>query len=184
QPLVTQGGAVEPTPPPKKSARRSHAEIMSSTVSRFSQAPQSYVLTPVPDGAVPRHACVTPPAMHTVQSRPPIFFRKHEGAAPDLVPLPRRSGCRSRLRLIDHERVSPRQIQLRAQPPWLCRKLARMRSVTMGAKDNHKGLRAAIRQFPSAFQQSNTVCDTARPVSLPTGRDYLPAQKKGPKQSS
>src|SRR4029434_10449697 len=48
-PLVTQGGAVEPTPPPQKSARRSHVEIMSSTVSRFSQAPQSYVLTPVPD---------------------------------------------------------------------------------------------------------------------------------------
>lgn len=70
QPLVTQGGAVEPTPPPKKSARRSHVEIMSSTVSRFSQAPQSYVLTPVPDGAVPRHVCATPPAMHTVQSHP------------------------------------------------------------------------------------------------------------------
>src|SRR4029434_6459949 len=51
QPLVTQGRAVEPTPPPKKSARRSHVEIMSSTVSRFSQAPQSYVLM---SPAVPR----------------------------------------------------------------------------------------------------------------------------------
>src|SRR4029434_2079206 len=37
---------------------------------------------------------------------------------------------------------------------------------------------AAICPFPSAFQQSNTVCDTARTVSLPTGRDCLPAQKK------
>src|SRR4029434_1855422 len=130
QPLVTQGGAVEPTPPPKKSARRSHVEIMSSTLSRFSQASQSYVLTPVPDGAVPRHACVTPPAMHTVQSRPQIFLRKHEGAAPDLVPLPRRSGCRSRLRLIDHERVSPRQIQLRswracAVSPWVLKTITK-----------------------------------------------------------
>src|SRR4029434_2468436 len=118
QPVATQGGAVEPTPPPQKSARRSHVKIMSSTVSRFSQASHSYVLTPVPDGAVPRHACATPPAMHTVQSQPPKFFQKHEGAAPDLVLLPRRSGCKSRLRLIDHERVSPRQIQLKAQPPW------------------------------------------------------------------
>src|SRR4029434_4433977 len=88
------------------------------------------------------------------------------------------------LRLIDHERVSPRQIQLRAQPPWLCRKLARMRSVTMGAKDGLKGLRAAVRPFPSAFQQSNTVCDTARTVSLPTRTNNLPAQKKGHEQNS
>src|SRR4029434_7012652 len=79
QPLVAQGGAVESTLPPQKSARRSHVEIMSSTVSRFSQAPQSYVLTPVPDGAVPRHACATPPAMHTVQSHPPIFFKNMRG---------------------------------------------------------------------------------------------------------
>ena len=70
---------MEPTPPPKKSARRSHVEIMSSTVSRFSQAPQSYVLTPVPDGAVPRHVCATPPAMHTVQSHPQIFFENMRG---------------------------------------------------------------------------------------------------------
>src|SRR4029434_111024 len=54
QPLVTQGGAVEPTPPPQKSARRSHMKIMSSTVSRFSKEPHSYVLTPVPDGDVVR----------------------------------------------------------------------------------------------------------------------------------
>src|SRR4029434_1778197 len=79
QPLVTQGGAVEPTPPPQKSARRSHVEIMSSTVSRFPQAPQSYFLTPVPDGAVPRHACATPPAMHTVQSHPQICFENVRG---------------------------------------------------------------------------------------------------------
>src|SRR4029434_11290150 len=49
---------------------------------------------------------------------------------------------------------------------------------------NHKGLRAAIRPFPSAIQQSDTVCDAARTVSLPTGRNNLPAQKKGHKQSS
>src|SRR4029434_9307659 len=77
-----------------------------------------------------------PPRCTQCNRTPKFFFRKHEGAAPDLVPLPRRSGCRSRLRLIDHERVSPRQIQLRAQPPWLCGELARMRSVTMGAKDD------------------------------------------------
>src|SRR4029434_3655750 len=79
QPLITQGGAVESTPPPQKSARRSHVEIISSTVSKFSQAPQSYVLTPVPDGAVPRHACATHPAMHTVQSHPQIFFKNMRG---------------------------------------------------------------------------------------------------------
>src|SRR4029434_5523495 len=71
--------AVEPTPPPQRSARLSHVKIMSSTVSRFSQAPHSYVLTPVPDGAVPRHACATPPAMHTVQSHPPIFLKNMRG---------------------------------------------------------------------------------------------------------
>src|SRR4029434_901084 len=58
-----------------------------------------------------------------------------------------------------------------------------MRSVTMGAKDGRKGLRAAIRPFPSAIQQSNTVCDAARTVSLPTERNNLPAQKEGYKQS-
>src|SRR4029434_8656918 len=110
-------------------------------------------------------------------------FQKHEGAAPYLVSLTRRSGCRSRLRLIDHERVSPRQIQLKAQPPWLCGELARMRSVTMGAKDDHKGLRAAIRPFPSAIQRGDTVCGSARTVSLPTRRDNLPAQKGSDKQS-
>src|SRR4029434_2058952 len=78
-PVATQGGAVEPTPPSQKSARRSHVKIMSSIVSRFSQAPQSYVLTPVPDGALPRHACATPPAMHTVQSHPQIFFKNMRG---------------------------------------------------------------------------------------------------------
>src|SRR4029434_4056436 len=65
------------------------------------------------------------PAMHTVQSHPQIFFQKHEGATPDLVPLPRQSGCRSRFRLIDHERVSSRQIQLKAQPGWSCCDVAR-----------------------------------------------------------
>src|SRR4029434_3661136 len=59
--------------------RRSHMKIMSSTVSRFSQAPHSYVLTPVPDGAVPRHACVTPPVMHTVQSHPPNVCKTMSG---------------------------------------------------------------------------------------------------------
>src|SRR4029434_7056204 len=59
-----------------------------------------------------------------------------------------------------------------------------MRSVTMGAKDDHKGLRAAIRQFPSAIQRSDTVCGAARTVSLPSGRDSLSAQKRGNKHSS
>src|SRR4029434_2437512 len=52
---------------------------MSSTVSRFSQAPHSYVLTPVPDGEVPWHACATPPTMHTVQSHPPNIFKNMSG---------------------------------------------------------------------------------------------------------
>src|SRR4029434_4581170 len=77
--LVTQGGAVEPTPPPKKSARRSHVEIMSSTVSTFSHTQPSYVLQPDTDDAVPRHACATPPAMHTVQWHPPHFFKTMRG---------------------------------------------------------------------------------------------------------
>src|SRR4029434_3679079 len=88
--------------------------------------------------------CGSPGDAHSAIA-PPNFFQNHEGATPDLVPLPRRIGCRSRLRLIDHERVSSRQIQLKAQPGWLCGELARMRSVTMGAKNDHRGLRAAIR---------------------------------------
>src|SRR4029434_8665184 len=111
-------------------------------------------------------------------------FQNHEGATPDLVPLPRRSGCRSRFRLIDHERVSSRQIQLKAQPGWLCGELARMRSLTMGAKNDHKGIRAAIRPFTSAIQRSDPICGAARAVSLPTRRDILPAQKRSDKHSS
>src|SRR4029434_9045767 len=94
--------------------------------------------------------CDSPRNAHSAIT-PPIFFQNHGRAAPDLVSLPRWSGGRSRLRLFDHERVSPRQIQLKAQPPWLCGELARMRSVTMGAKDDHKGLRAAIRRSPPPF---------------------------------
>src|SRR4029434_4777946 len=41
--------------------------------------PTQYVLTPVPDGAVPRHACATPPAMHTVRSHPQFFFENMRG---------------------------------------------------------------------------------------------------------
>src|SRR4029434_2947105 len=59
-----------------------------------------------------------------------------------------------------------------------------MRSVTMGAKNDHKGLRAAIRPFPSAIQRSDTICGAARTVSLPTGRDSLPAQERSNKHSS
>src|SRR4029434_8445407 len=88
--------------------------------------------------------CDSPRNAHSAIA-PPIFFQNHEGATPDLVPLPRRSGSRSRLRLIDHERVSSRPIQLKAQPGWLCGELARMRSLTMGAENDHKGVRAAIR---------------------------------------
>src|SRR4029434_10490009 len=63
--------------------------------------------------------CDSPCDAHSAIA-PPTFFQNHEGATPDLVPLPRRSGCRSRLRVIDHERVSSRQIPLKAQPGWLC----------------------------------------------------------------
>src|SRR4029434_1945853 len=108
------------------------------------------------------------PPQCTQCNRTPQFFQNHEGATPDLVPLPRRSGCRSRLRLIDHEWVSSRQIQLKAQPGWSCGELARMRSFTMGAKNDHKGLRAAIRPSPSAIQRSDPICGAARTVSLPT----------------
>src|SRR4029434_3856643 len=59
-----------------------------------------------------------------------------------------------------------------------------MRSVTMGAKNDHKGLRAAIRPFPSAIQRSDTICGAARTISLPTGRDSLPAQERSNKHSS
>src|SRR4029434_5069513 len=43
---------------------------------------------------------------------------------------------------------------------------------------------AAICPFPSAIQRSDTVCGAARTVSLPTGRDSLPAQKRSDKHSS
>src|SRR4029434_2305894 len=125
--------------------------------------------------------CDSPRDAHSAIA-PPNFFKKHEGATPDLVPLPRRSMCGSRFRLIDHERVSSRQIQLKAQPGWLCGELVRMRSFTMGAKNDHRGLRAAIRPSPSAIQRSDPICGAARTVSLPTGRDSLPAQKGGNKQ--
>src|SRR4029434_2686478 len=127
--------------------------------------------------------CDSPRDAHSAIA-PPTFFQKHEGATPDLVPLPRRSGCGSRFRLIDHERVSSRQIQLKAQPGWLCGELERMRSFTMGAKTDHKGFRAAIRPFPSAIQRSDPICGAARTVSLPTGRDSIPAQKRSDKHST
>src|SRR4029434_2563302 len=50
-------------------------------------------------------------------------------------------------------------------------------------KNDHKGLRAAIRPSPSAIQRSDTICGAAKTVSLPTGRDSLPAQKRSNKQS-
>src|SRR4029434_7609403 len=77
------------------------------------------------------------PPRCTQCDRTPHFFQNHEGATPDLVPLPRRSGRRSRLRLIDHERVSSRPIQLKAQPgcaeswracsvsPWVLKTITR-----------------------------------------------------------
>src|SRR4029434_1590910 len=43
---------------------------------------------------------------------------------------------------------------------------------------------AAIRTSPSAIQRSDTICGAARTVSLPTGRDSLPAQKRSDKHSS
>src|SRR4029434_8023708 len=74
-----------------------------------------------------------------------------------------------------------RQIQLKAQPGWLCGELARMCSLTMGAKNDHKGLRAAIRPSPSVIQRSDPICGAARTVSLPS--HPLPAHKKSDKQS-
>src|SRR4029434_1925970 len=109
-----------------------------------------------------------PPRCTQCNRTPHFFFQNHEGATPDLVPLPRRSG--SRLRLIDHERVTSRPIQLKAHPGRLRCELARMRSVTMGAENDHKGVRAAIRPSPSgdradlaAFFQgaSGPVCEQA-----------------------
>src|SRR4029434_127534 len=113
-----------------------------------------------------------------------FFFQNHEGGTPDLVPLPRRSGHRSRLRLIDHERVSSRPIQLKAQPGRLRSELARMRSVTMGAENDHKGARAAIRPSPSAIRRSDPISGAAGAVSLPTRRDSLPAPKRSDKCSA
>src|SRR4029434_6486913 len=52
-----------------------------------------------------------------------------------------------------------------------------MRSVTMGAENDHKGVRAAIRLSPSAIWRSNPISGAAGAVSLPTGRDSLPAPK-------
>src|SRR4029434_523418 len=106
-------------------------------------------LSPCPSrGSATACLCDSPRGAHSA-----FFFRNHEGATPDLVPLPRRSGRRSRLRLIDHERVSSQPIQLKAQPGWLCGELARMRSLTMGAENDHKGVRAAIRPSTSAIQR-------------------------------
>src|SRR4029434_4017486 len=58
-----------------------------------------------------------------------------------------------------------------------------MRACTIGAKSDDRGLRAAIRPFPSAIQRSDTICGAARTVSLRTGRNSLPAQQRGNKQS-
>src|SRR4029434_2304811 len=125
-----------------------------------------------------------PPRCTQCNRTPTFFFQKHEGAAPDLVPLPRRSGRRSRFRLIDHERVSSRQIQLKAQPGMLRCELARMRSVTMGAEHDHKEVRAAIRPSPSAIRRSDPISGAAGAVSLPTRRDSLPAPKRSDKCSA
>src|SRR4029434_2740814 len=59
-----------------------------------------------------------------------------------------------------------------------------MRSLTMGAENDHKGLRAAICPSPSAIQRSYPIRGAAGTVSLPTGRDSLPAQKRSDKHSS
>src|SRR4029434_3054573 len=123
-----------------------------------------------------------PPRCTQCNRTPHFFFQNHEGATPDLVPLPRRSG--SRLRLIDHERVTSRPIQLKAQPGRLRCELARMRSVTMGAENDHKGVRAAIRPSPSAIRRSDPISGAAGAVSLPTRRDSLPAPKRRDKGRS
>src|SRR4029434_165598 len=133
--------------------------------------------------SAPACLCDSPRDAHSALS-PLILFQNHEGATPDLVSLPRRSGRRSRLRLIDHERVTSRPIQLKAQPGRLCGELACMRSLTMGAENDHKGVCAAIRPSPSAIRRSDPISGAAGAVSLPTGRDRLPAPKRSDKRSA
>src|SRR4029434_6916838 len=124
------------------------------------------------------------PPRCTQCDRTPHFFQNHEGATPDLVPLPRRSGRRSRLRLIDHERVSSRPIQLKAQPGRLRCELARMRSVTMGAENDHSGVRAAVCPSPSVIRRGDPISGAAGAVSFPPERDRLPALKRSDKYSA
>src|SRR4029434_4660352 len=59
-----------------------------------------------------------------------------------------------------------------------------MRSLTMGAESDHKGVRAAIRPSPSANRRSDPIGGAAGTVSLPTGKDCLPAQKRSDKHSA
>src|SRR4029434_10831241 len=62
--------------------------------------------------------------------------------------------------------------------------LARMRSVTLGAENDHSGVRAAICPFPSAIRRSDPISGAAGAVSLSTERDRLPAPKRSDKYSA
>src|SRR4029434_8681531 len=53
-----------------------------------------------------------------------------------------------------------------------------MRSVTMGAENDHKGIRPAIRPSPSAIRRSDPISGAAGAVSFSSGRDLLPAQNR------
>src|SRR4029434_8595426 len=79
---------------------------------------------------------------------------------------------------------SSRPIQLKAQPGRLRGELACMRSVTMGAENDHSGVRAAVRPSPSAIRRSDPISGAAGAVSFPTERDRLPAPKRSDKYSA
>src|SRR4029434_7820104 len=180
-PVATQGGAVEPTPPSQKSARRSHVKIMSSIVSRFSQAPHSYVLTPVPDGAVPRHACATPPAMHTVQSHPPFFFKTMRGQPQISSPSLGGAGAYLGVDSLTMSRLVPDQFNSK---PSLAGCAASWRACAVSPLVLRTITAGYVLQFapsPSAIRRSDPISGAAGAVSFSTERDSLPAQKRSDK---
>src|SRR4029434_7966299 len=145
-----------------------HVKIMSSTVSRFSQAPHSYVLTPVPDGAVPRHACATPPAMHTVQSHPQFFFKTMRGQPQ--ISSPSLGGVCADLGL-DSLTMSGLVPDRLNSKPSLAGWIASWRACAVSPwvlRTITKGYVLEFARHPPPFSGA------AGAVSLPTGRDSLP----------
>src|SRR4029434_9040896 len=78
----------------------------------------------------------------------------------------------------DYIRDSSLTSELTAEPARLSCGLARMRSVTMGAENDHSGVRAAVRPSPSVIRSSDPISGAAGAVSFPTERDRLPAPKR------